>query len=104
MYGCLSPIIGFGLMFATFLAAVTLPEPWRYPVMAVPGLLLAVLVSSYFSFPVCPRCGETPFTRKAGWMPGGQSTAMPSRHCRKCDLDLTKYGLFDPRAKQAPHE
>jgi hypothetical protein len=76
-------------------------------------IVLWFLVNSalWLYFPACPRCGLNAFLtihdRRRflgfGQYPGSRLQRhryRPNRTCSRCDLDLTRYGIFDPRAKR----
>jgi hypothetical protein len=72
---------------------------WRVPAFFAAGAVWLGFGFSFSKFPTCPRCGYSPYV----WARGRRFSSFPRSHCSRCDLNLKKFGLFDPRAKREPH-
>ncbi|HYC75520.1 hypothetical protein [Brevundimonas sp.] len=71
----------------------------RLPALVAAGAIWLGFGLSFSRFPACPRCGHSPYLRAGGAL----FSSIPRSRCGKCDLNLRKFGLFDPRAKREPH-
>ena len=95
---------------ATALSSVTrLPENTAFMGALVLWFLANAVLWLYF--PACPRCGLNAFLTihdRRRFVGFGQYFGSrlqrhryrPNRTCSRCDLDPTRYGIFDPRAKR----
>lgn len=61
------------------------------------GLALGLVLAIALSYPRCPRCAHHLFGRNED---GSRRLLRPRSRCGKCNLDLTRYGPNDPRAKK----
>ena len=102
------------LLFILFAYAVnSIPsEAWRAGIVCI-GVFLVMSVIT-LSFPACPRCRLNAFLtihEKRRFLGAGQYFGSrlqrrmyrPNKTCSRCGLDLTRYGIFDPRAKRENH-
>ena len=61
------------------------------------ALALGLVAAIELAYPRCPRCAHHLFGRNGD---GTRRLLRPRQRCGKCNLDLTRYGPSDPRAKK----